>query len=348
MRKGLLKTSSLKMNILADYHHSGLFNSLQLLFEKRLGHKLYRQTGMKWYEKGYWNIYPNIDTVRQYLEEREIPKDGTPPLNDPIEPYEYNDYHHHSINKGLTWGMFKTMPIDIVIASIPQHVAPFKKLAEMKNAKFIFQMGNVFEMNLHDVPNLMANTLPKSIPASTHYISYHQEISPVFKPSDLPVERLITSFINVYHNNKGFEDFMALKSAMPSHEFRSYGGQCVDGVITGEDNMAAIMNKSQFGFHVKHGGDGFGHVLYDWFATGKPIITRISDYKGKLGEELLKDGSTCIDLDTWTIQQVSDIIMNMPPLRYIMMCQNVRDRFEKYVNYDKEEVSIRKFLEELK
>lgn len=354
MRKGLSKISSLHMNILSDYHHSGLFNSLQLLFEKRLGHTLYRQIGMEWYDEGYWNVYSHIDTAKQYLELWSKPKDGTVPLNNLSEPPHGEEYfkiwdeHHKAEEKAITFEQFKKMDIDIVIVSIPQHVTPFKKLAEMKNAKFIFQMGNVFDMNLHDVPNLIVNTLPKSIPAATHYISYHQEISPVFKPSDLPVERLITSFINVYHNNKGFEDYMALKTAMPNHEFKSYGGQNTDGSITSEDNICTMMQRSQFGFHSKYGGDGAGHILMNWMAVGKPIITRISDYKDKQGGAYLEDMVTCIDLDQHSIEETKNIIENLPPLRYIMMCQNVRDRFEKIVDYDKEQKEIEIFIQNLK
>lgn len=309
------------MIIFSDRHHQGLYDSFKLLFEKRLDGKLYTMTGMEWYEKKLWNVYPNIGTARQYL------------LG--------ND------NNGLTYGQFEKTNIDVIIASIPQHVKTFKELAQMKNAKFIFQMGNVFEMNLNEIPNLMANTLPHNIPPTCHYISYHQEISPVYKPSWLPPERLITSFINVYHNNKGFEDYMALKSIMPSYEFKSYGGQCQDGAIAGENKIADIMNRSQFGFHSKYMGDGFGHVLYSWMACGKPVITRISDYKGKLGEELLEHGITCFDLDVCNVNELSDIISNISPDKYMWICQQARKRFEDCVDYDKEAASIKKFLEEL-
>lgn len=336
------------MNILADLHHSGLYNSLQLLFEKRLGHTLYRPIGMDWYEKGFWNVYPSIDTAKQYLQMDISPSDGTPIINPSGQTTLIGDHKNRSYHKAIRFGEFMVKDIDIVIASIPQHVKPFKELAAMKRAKFIFQMGNVFlDVNLNEIPNLMANTLPLNIPPTCHYIQYHQEISDVFKPSSTTPQPLITSFINVYDHNAGWQDYMKLRAEMPSHEFRSYGGQCKDGAISTETEIASFMQRSQFGFHSKYMGDGFGHVLYDWFASGRPVITRISDYKGKLGEELLTHMETCIDLDVCNTSEVNDIIINMPPLRYIVMCQNVRDRFDKYVNYDSEEVKIRKFLEEL-
>lgn len=324
-------------NILVDKHHQGLFDSLIRLFEDRLGYKLYRQIGMEWYEKGFWNVYPHIDTAKQYLQIGNIPKDGTPPLNDDPE-----------LARAITFDQFEKMDFDIILASIPSHVKPFKELARIKNAKFIFQMGNVFpEVDVNEIPNLMANTLPKTMSSNCHYVQYHQEINPVFKPSSTSPQPLITSFINVYDHNGGWIDYMALKAALPSHEFKSYGGQCKDGSIAKESDIAAIMHQSQFGFHSKYGGDGFGHVLYSWMACGRPIITRFSDYKGKMGEELLTHMETAIDLDVCSISECSDIIMNMKPLHYIMMCQNARDRFDKCVDYEKEAKDIKKFLEEL-
>lgn len=341
------------MNILSDLHHESLYYSLQLLFEKRLEHKLYRSIGMTWFKNGYWAINNLEATAKQYLEGGYKPVDQTMPLNE-IESVEGNgivyvrDDHHHTEQRGILFSEFEKMDFDIIIASIPQHIKPFKELARMKNAKFIFQMGNVFnEVNLNEIPNLLANTLPRNIPPTCNYIQYHQEISDVFKPSSQPSERLITSFINVYDHNKGFEDYMALKSIMPSHEFRSYGGQCMDGTITGVENIATIMNRSQFIFHSKYMGDGFGHSLYSAMACGKPVITRISDYKGKLGEELLTHNETCLDLDICNINDISAIISNISPEQYQWMCQQARERFEKCVDYNKEEIEIKEFLDRL-
>ena len=341
-------------NILIDRHHAGLANSLLSLFSYRLDYNVYFQIGMEWYEKGYWNVYDHIDTAKQYLEIGSVPKDGTPPLNNLIGPNDGNppfiieDKHHDKALLGITYEKFEKMDIAIVIASIPQHIKPFKQLAAMKGAKFIFQMGNVFsEVNLNEIPNLLANTLPATIPPTCNYIQYHQEISPVFHPNDTPPHHLITSFINIYDHNKGYEDYMSLKAMMPAFKFYSYGGQCADGTITGVDEMAVIMRNSIFGFHSKYMGDGFGHVLYDWFATGRPVITRISDYKGKLGEELLEDMVTCIDLDKHSYEETKNIIENMKPLHYLMMCQDVRKRFEICVDYEAEAEKIKEWLTHL-
>lgn len=345
------------MNVFSDLHHSSLYYSQQLLFEKRLGHQLFRPIGLEWFWQGYWKINDLEETARQYLQVGWEPADKTQPLNDLEEKgrqyFLLKDNHNNTTQKAITLGMFQQMPIDIVIASIPKHIEPFKRLAKMKNAKFIFQMGNVFPEvvnNLHEIPNLMANTLPPNIPASCHYVQYHQEFPlDIFYPSDIVVpEKQIVSFINVYQDNAGFEDYLTLKSMLPDYKFLSLGGQCMDGSVGTTQEMADIMRKSYFGFHSKRMGDGFGHVIWNWAFVGKPIITRISDYKGKIAEPLLEHMETCIDLDTCTYEEACGIIQNMEPYKYQYMCQEIRRRAEDNCNFDLEEIKIREFLSNLK
>lgn len=350
------------MNVFIDFHHTDLLHSLQLLFEKRLGYNLFRPIGVEWYTEGFWNVYPHLDTAKQYLQLTDARSaDGTQILNEATRTnleqmgtYTIPDKHNNTYHKAITLNRFKEIDIDIVIASIPQHIPLFKKLIQeyKPNAKLIVQMGNMFHEymnNLHEIPNLMASTIPFSVPPTCNAVFYHQEFdTDVFKPTLEAPQRLITSFINVYPNNGGYADYAALKSMMPDYEFKSYGASTDDGVIDTTTQMASIMNKSYFGFHSKRMGDGFGHILYNWFACGKPVITRLSDYKGKLGEELLADGETCINLDACSFDEVRDKIINIPPEKYQWMCQQVHDRFKRCVNYDHEENKIRNFLHNLK
>ena len=345
--------SSLVANIFIDRHHQGLAHSFQLLFEQRLGHRVFFPLGLEWYEKGYWGVYPNLGTAKQYLEIGTIPKDGTQPLTHVIDtPEEYSlieDSHHHAIQKGITFEQFMNMDIDIVIASIPQHIKPFKELAKMKGAKFIFQMGNVFDVNLNDIPNLMANTFPGNIPPSINVVQYMQEFElDIFKPTTMSPNRLITSFINVYDHNRGYENFMALKASMPSWEFRSYGGQCKEGAITGIDKIAAIMQKSAFVHHVKAGADGYGYGLFCAFACGTPVIINYEDYKSVIGGKLLIPDETCIVSEIGgDMEKVREKIENIPPLRYQYMRASVEEQFKKVVNFDEDENKIRQFMANL-
>ncbi|PWU04803.1 MAG: hypothetical protein C5B43_04155 [Verrucomicrobia bacterium] len=336
------------MNVFSDFHHEDLYYSLGLLFQKRLGWSLYRPIGMDWFYEGYWKINNLEETARQYLEVGWEPVDKTLPLNEATSsPWIVRDLHNNSYQETMTLDLFKKTNIDIVIASIPAHIEPFKKLAAEKGAKFIFQAGNVFpEVDYTTIPNLMANTLPPYPP--THTIQYHQEFDlNIYKPTSLPPKREINSFINVYHANAGFEDYMTLKSMMSDFTFHSYGAQNQDGVLNTTQDIAACIRDSYFVFQSKRMGDGYGYGLYTAFACGKPVITRISDYKGKLGEELLEDGVTCIDLDNNDYNRVQYSISTMSPAKYSYMSQQVYERFQEKVNFDQEEVKIREFLDNL-
>lgn len=345
------------MNVFTDFHQTDLLYSLQLIFEKRLGYNLFRPIGLEWYKEGFWNIYPSLDTAEQYLGLRQgyQPKDKTLPLNQASikfdEIYYCEDKHNNVHNTAITLNTFREIDVDIVIASIPQHIKPFKELAQRKNAKFIFQQGNMFSEilnNLHEIPNLLSSTNTFPVPSTCNAVFYHQEFDlDIFRPLNLPLERKISSFINVYHANGGFEDFMTLKAMLPEHEFKSYGAQNDNGVLNTTKDIASEMNRAMIVFHSKKMGDGFGHVLYNAYACGKPVITRLSDYKGKLGEELLTDMETCIDLDRHSFKQVCDIIQNMTPEQYQYMCQQAFGRFNHCVDYDGEEIKIREFLNKL-
>lgn len=340
--------------VFSDLHQADLGYSLQLL-AKRANWDIYFPIGMDWYENNFWSIYPSIETAKQYLrtEQAYQPLDGTLPLNiinEVIDDcYIVEDKHNNSFHKAITFETFKEMDINIVIASIPQHIKPFKELAKMKNAKFIFQMGNYFpEVNLFEIPNLMVNSLPPNIPFSCHYIQYHQEFSlDIFKPLGLPPEKEVASFINILSGNAGKADYYTLRVMLPEYQFKSYGAQNDDGVMNTTQEIAGEMNKSAFGFHSKWGGDGFGHILYNWFACGKPIITRVSDYKDRLGGELLIDMQTCIDLDKHSYEDVCDIIKNIEPHKYEYMSQQAYLRFQQCVDYNVEELHIREFLNNL-
>ena len=352
-------------NVFSDFHHIGLFYSFQLLFEKRLGWNLYSPIGTEWFEQGYWKVCEpynnNPSTIKQFLsleaQDYRHP-DNTAPLNriKEMKPnyYEIIDVHHETTHKAITIEQFKAMPIDIVIASLPQHIPVYKKLimAFHPEAKLIVHMGNMFTEvmnNLHEVPNLLASTIEFKVPPSCNAVFYHQEFNlDIFKPSHQKAEKKITSFLIDLPKTGHGHLFYTMKSMMPEYEFKTYGAGCDDGVITGVQNIANIMNSSYFGFHAKWGGDGFGHLLYNWMAVGKPIITCYQDYTDKLGAELLTDDETCFDINKHGVESICEMIKNLAPERYEWMCQQCYNRFKEKVDYNLEEQKIRNFLDNLK
>jgi hypothetical protein len=121
-----------------------------------------------------------------------------------------------------------------------------------------------------------------------------------------------------------------------------------DGIISGEEKIADIMSKSTFGFHVKPDGDGFGHLIHNWYACGRPVITNGSDYRDKLAGLLLEDGVTCIDLQKRNTQANINYIREMSkPENHMKLCQNSFKRFKEIVDFHEEEIAIKDFLDNL-
>lgn len=352
------------MNVFTDFHHAGLLNSLIMLFEGRLGGNVYRPIGMDWYEEGFWAINDHPDTARQYLstDQEYRPKDGSPPLNllqeapnarmDKAEIYYCRDIDSDQVNKAITLDTFRSIPIDIVIASIPAHVEPFKRLIRQykPDAKLIFQIGNAWAVEAEGALNVMASAIVPFVPAHINFIQYHQEFDlRIFHKAPPNNQNIITSLINVHHDMPDYLSFLELEKAMPDFKFQSYGGQGRDGSMGGSRKVAEAIQEARFIWHVKAGGDGYGHILFNVPAMARPLIVKKSYYNGKLGEKLLIDGETCIDIDGLSNSEIITKIQHYnEPERYEEMCRNAYRNFKENVNFNDEFNRIYDFLMVLK
>lgn len=349
--------------ILVDHHHSSLLHSLIYLFEDRLDIEVYRPIGLKWYTTGHWNIFPALDTAKQYLDLDQAyrPVDGTRPLNQftgrPAEDGVYlikDEDATGGFHKACTFEYFMDNDFDFVLASIPQHIAPFQQLARRKNAKFIVQAGNEWTIQGWNGYNVLASLAPRSLPFDVNAVFYHQEF-PLDKFQHAPVDNyktrpVINSFINVYEHNSGWGDFTTLERMTPQLiDWYSFGGQCRNGSIDGYTELGAVMRNTDIVFHVKAGGDGYGHVLHNAYACGRPVITRRSHYRGQWGEYLLTD-DTCIDLDKWrrpeyVVPAIVDLAYDNDRRRE--MGAAARRRFEEVVDFEREASEIERWIERL-
>lgn len=333
------------MKVLADLHHQSLFSSLVMLFEKRLGYEIFRPIGMEWFLEDYWRINNQFDTAEQYLRPGSIPADGTPPLNE-AEDLKY----------GITLEDFKKTKFDILIASVPQHIDPFKELIDVyqPDAKLIYQVGNMWTVDATKVKNVMASALIPNIPSNINYVQYHQEFPlNVFYPSSFKPDKRIYSFVNCLNTADLFKEdwelFQALEKLLPAWDFKSFGGQCRDGNMNGYDELAAKMRGTAFGFHCKTGGDGYGHILHNLARSGVAPIIRKRDYANKLAEAFIEDGVTAITVDHKTPEQIAAQIefMYNTPFLLKQIREELAKRFLLLVNFDEEEKEIQQFLENL-
>lgn len=361
-----------KPNVFVDFHHASLLHSLILLFEKRLGGTVYRPIGEDWYTNGFWKIYDHPATVAQYLGIGGATPDGTEPLNEVIhevsvvgvkDPIMYfcKDIDSNFANRAITFEGFKKTQFDIVLATLPQHVEPFKNLITQyqPSAKLIFQIGNAWSVEANSAPNVMASARIPNVPAGVNFIEYHQEFDlnifspPKYEPEFMQPTNAISSFVNCFSIDGLFAEdwalFQKVEKLMPDWKFKALGGQCRDGSANGAEAVAYEMKQSKFTWHTKRGGDGYGHIIHNTMAVGRPPIIKLADYKGKLAEDLLADGITCVAIDNLNPEQIVNKIQTFSPTPiYQELSHNCIMRFRKMVDFDREEIKIRQFLDNLK
>jgi hypothetical protein len=334
------------MRIFSDRHHSGLAASLNYLFEDRLNHEVYFPIGLDWHDKGYWKIatlYGDAqETINQYL--------ACPPSTTPDNVYYINDPAHHLTQKYITLDKFIELKPDVVIASIPQHITPFKKLIKDSgiDAKLVYHIGNVGWHNIipwKEVDNIMASVKPFPAPENKNVVFYKQEFpTELFENDTLPTHKRIASFVNCMPQPL---KWLALKNELPEYEFQAHGIGGEDGVISGLENVAGLMRSCRFGYHNKPEGDGFGHVIHNWFATGRPIIVNMGDYRDKLAGDLLIDGETCIDMSDGDMHRVAGIVREISDLQYVSMVDRVRIKFKENVDFNDDASKVSEFLNRL-
>lgn len=343
--------------VFIDHHHGGLLESLYLLFQDRLGYEVYRPVGMEWYEEGYWNVYPHIETAKQYLMPDFLPSHGYPPLNSGL--VDKGDHYEMTwegrTQRLLTLEQFKNLDFEIVLASMPQHIQPFQKLIgnHQPKAKLIYQVGNQgWDFSHMDGMNVLASVLPQEVDPGVNVIFYHQEFDlNIFHSSPIEPNGNIYSFINTLQETGGYEDFATLeeKTKDIGATWKSYGGICRDGFMTGDCELAAKMREAMLIYNVKPVGDGFGHVIHNAYAIGRPVITRSHHYKDQLPSLLLVPGSF-MDLDDFSYDEAREMIflmMNHPAILEGMSVK-AKERFKELVDYEKEGEEIKQWLTLLK
>lgn len=359
--------------IFADFHHSSLLNSLILLFEKRLGGEVYRPIGKEWHIKGFWKVYDHPATVEQFLGVGGATPDGSPKLNEinyndknimaakAVEStgvFKCNDVESGNTNKAITFNGFMSRHFDVVIASIPQHIEPFRKLCDLHpdHPKLIYQIGNNWNISPDQekmIDAILASarlTVRPNIP----FIEYHQEFDlNIFRPTNETNNyQIITSFVNCFNTDQLFaadwDIFTKVEQRMTDWQFRVFGGGCRDGNASGSQNLANEMRRSRFIWHTKNAGDGYGHIIHNAAAVARPLIVKKSHYIGKLGADLMTDGETCIAIDGLSIDEiVKKIEYYNDPARYAVMRKGTYNNFLSRVDFNTEADNIRQLLENL-
>lgn len=361
------------MRVLADLHHFDLYHSFQLLFEDRLGWKLYRPIGYDWMNEGFWNLcpqeYPAVyqgylstkdgccsDSLGPYWLDRpaewarfatELVRVGKV-IKDSNGLYFVQDKSKLSFQRGITLERFKQEHFDIIISSTPQHFESTEKLRQLyqPHAKHIVHIGSVVGCHIPPTArNIMTHALPSSFPKGSNYIIYGQEFNlNTFSYIGPTTSTKVRSYVHFPESQKLWEDtqlnwdfkFVG-KTLAPLHE-----------TIIESESLANEIQKSGFTWHIKLGGESYGHILHNSYACGRPVVINEKDYIGSRGELLLEDLVTSIDITGLSPSNLRDkLIYAGRPDIHRQMCESAYSRFCEVVDFDNEFEKIKSFLERL-
>lgn len=340
------------MNILCDFHHSDLWWSHHLIFEKALGHTLFRPRGMEWFEKGYY-YRKSPDVAKQFLVDSMFPVDGAVDPRTRCSMDTRGGCSHYPLMKTLSLEEFSDAPIDAIMATLSENQDPWHKLRNERKpkAKLIRENGNLFGWaTMHPAyKNLLTSDLPTFERGfSPNRVLYHQR----FDTENVFFYREQTCFDRITCFMPGFRGVPELVRFANQHDFRpfdfvDYGHHSPLGFLSPKKRFAEEMAASSFVWHVKPGGDGFGHVLHNAIAMGRPVITKARDYNKSIAWPLLEDGLTCIFVDDHPLENSRKIRSLSDPDTIITMSRAAKARFRDVVNYDAEAKIIDLFLEKL-
>lgn len=349
------------MKVLADFHHHDLYESLQIVFRDRFGWELYRPIGMEWFDKGYWNFERQTHgdrVARQYLE---------PWGSDELvgDHWERDDPHHPGRRYHMvTLEQARELRPDVVIATVSHNHAGFHLFATEVRGTFGIQLGNVRFSHIDmaedrwDLAAFGILTTTSPLPPPKPHVTVHQEFSlhdfryePPTQDDKFTVSSFVQGFAETAWAYDIWKDAAARNPDMRWSVYGSYGSAPEDGFAAGNlgkcAEVGAAMRLSDVAFHLKRWSDGFGHVIHDWFAVGRPVIGWAAYYKDQMAGPLWVEGVTSFDLETKTPHEADLLLRRMrdDPGWHLQLCENAARRFREVVDFDADAEAIRSLIE---
>jgi len=341
------------IRVLTEMHHGDLYESLAMLFEDRFGWQLYRPTGMEFWDQGIWNYERHMDhgesIARQYLQPLSTDRD----MGDHFE--RDDDSHPGRVHKLVTLEQVRSQRFDIVLATLAENEQGLHDLARSIGARFGLQLGNEGTINRYDLMDFaMFSTTREHLPWKP-YVTYHQEFSLTdfrfeYPPTD---NDLVATWVQCLPSGEeDWERFKTLATMTPELRWRHHGhcnqdsGYWRSNVKTSAE-VAAQMRAARIGLHFKRWSDGYGHVIHNLFAVGKPVVATASYYRGKLAEPLFVDGVTSFDVQTRSNHEVVEIIRRLATDDdyHRQISEASAARFREVVDFDADAAAIRTMLD---
>ncbi len=351
------------MKILADFHHNDLARSHQLLFA-RFGGEVVFPYGTDWFDEWYWSFERPVhgDAVaRQYL--LGIWEGAEPDVNGVVRVP--NRHHPGTELVGLTLEAAKAQSWDLVISSVPDNAAGFHRLAKETHAKWGIHIGNQWGDEAWERrPDFAILTTTTPLPTEVPHVVIHQEFDRAIFRYEPPVGfGPISSFVNCFPENthcahlpdRGeYGIFTDLADAAPQYDWRVYGAygtapvdRFAAGAIAAASDIADAMRTSAVAYHSKHWSDGFGHIVHDWFAVGRPVLGHARYYADKLAGPLWIEGETSFDIEGKSRDEIVAILDRMEgdPDYHARLCENAAARFDAIVDFDEDAEKVRALLD---
>jgi len=313
---------------LLDFHHSDLLESLHLLLEDRLGIECYIPVGQEWWDSAIWSFgrwtWGDDRLARQFLTRANV---------------EVESGHPERVHRCVTLEEAHGMDWDFVVASVPDNYHGYADFAAMHDARFVIQCGNTNQPIDWSLRPLVLNS--SEMPGG---VQYHQEFDLRTFHYAPPTTQTIASFVNCMGVIECAWTLAEAQALMPDYTFRVHGIDGPDGNLKPTAAVADAMRSYGWAWHDKITGDGFGHVIHNWAAVGRPLIGHASHYAGKLAEPFWQDGVTAIDLDRHTVAEACQIIRSTTSERHQEMCEAMRATFDATVDFEADAEAVRALL----
>ena len=324
------------MRVLVDRHHADLLYSLQRLFEDRLGFELYVTLGHEWWDEGYWRfgeVWGDDRLARQFLDTNDTYREVEPGLFLTFDPC-----HPERPLYGVTLERARGWSWDVVLATVQDNQKGFARFASESGAKYAYHIGNTRQEVDWSLDPLALNASDSPMQGQGVLIGQEFDYQTTFRYRDprYDTPTRITSFVNLLPLiPESWGPLAELQKLLPV-EYRSFGHECPDGNLTPVGAVAEEMSRATWAYHDKPTGDGFGHIIHNWAAVGRPLIGHGRYYQGQRAEVFWQDGITCIDLDKHTVLEAAQMLASVTQEQHEQMCRAIRSTLEQVYNPERD------------
>lgn len=306
---------------------------------------------MEWFQQEYWiheRAYWGDKVAHQYLD----PYGSDVDCGDHSEREDWS--HPGRIHKMLTVDQAKAMRPEIVLCSLFHNESGYYRMSQELGAKFGLQVGNLMTPNHFEWAHfaMLSCTKPDGRYPTIPYVMYHQEFSlKDFYFEYPPLNMDASTWVHGVGGTQWFSLFGQLAHEVPELTWRTYGHKeehpYWSGSISPTFKVAWSMRAARVGIHFKTHGDGYGHVIHNLFACGKPVVGTATYYQDQIAGPLFVDGVTSFDVQRRSHEDIAQVVkkLALDDDFHQKVSEASHRRFQEVVNFDEDAEKVRKLVE---